>query len=65
MRKYQFPFYSDSKLLMWLRERDDMAAFEELFHRCWRSMLDTAFQRLKSKKAAQEVVQDIMSEPFY
>ncbi len=60
MRKYQLPIFTDQRLLSLLSERDDFAAFEEIYYRYWRKLLDTAFQRLKSKEAAEEVVQEVM-----
>lgn len=60
MRKYQLPIFTDQRLLSLLRERDDFSAFEEIYYRYWRKLLDTAFQRLKSKEAAEEVVQEVM-----
>ncbi|WP_114938670.1 RNA polymerase sigma-70 factor [Mucilaginibacter endophyticus] len=64
MRRYRLPFYSDLKLLSLLTEGDDVDAFEEIYHRYWRVLLDTAFQRLKSKEAAQEIVQEVMINLF-
>lgn len=64
MRKYQLPIFSDHKLLTLLRERDDIAAFEELYHRYWRKLIDIAFQRIKSKEAAEEIVQEVMISLF-
>ncbi|WP_121811277.1 RNA polymerase sigma-70 factor [Mucilaginibacter kameinonensis] len=64
MRKYQLPIFTDQRLLSLLSERDDFAAFEEIYHRYWRKLLDTAYQRLKSKEAAEEVVQEVMVSLF-
>lgn len=64
MRKYQLPIFSDRKLISLLCERDDIAAFEEIYHRYWRVLLDIAFQRIKSKAAAQEIVQEVMISLF-
>ncbi|WPU99038.1 RNA polymerase sigma-70 factor [Mucilaginibacter sp. cycad4] len=64
MRKYQLPIFTDHHLLSLLRERDDFNAFEEIYQRYWRKLLDSAFQRLKSKEAAEEVVQEVMVSLF-
>ncbi|MCJ8209221.1 RNA polymerase sigma-70 factor [Mucilaginibacter sp. RS28] len=64
MRKYQLPVFTDHMLLGYMRDRDDHAAFEEIYHRYWKQLLDTAFQRIKSKEAAEEIVQEVLLSLF-
>ena len=54
---------TDSELLALVRG-GDRAAFAQLYRRYWDTLLDTAFQRLKSVEAAEEVVQDVFVSFF-
>ncbi|SDL10777.1 RNA polymerase sigma-70 factor, ECF subfamily [Pedobacter sp. ok626] len=56
--------WSDENLLMLVRDKDDRNAFAELYRRHWRSLLDSAYQRLKSVESAEEIVQDIFVSLF-
>lgn len=60
MRKYRLSFFTDQKLLSHFVEWDDIEAFEEIYNRYWRKLLDIAFQRVHSKEIAQEIVQEVM-----
>lgn len=59
MRKYQLPFFTDKKLLSLLATRDDDDAFTEIYHRYWKMLLDTAYQRIRSREASEEIVQEV------
>ncbi len=50
--------YSDEQLLILLRE-GQYHAFTEIFNRYWKLLLDVAYRRLKTKEAAEEVVQEV------
>jgi len=64
MRKYQLPIFTDKKLLSFLRVRDDYDAFTEIYSRYWDLLLNTAYQRLKSREAAEEIVQEVFVTLF-
>lgn len=64
MRKYQLPIFTDKKLLSLLRIRDDYDAFTEIYSRYWEVLLNTAYQRLKSREAAEEIVQEVFVTLF-
>lgn len=49
---------NDHELTELLRKGDHLA-FNEIYKRYWRSSINAAFQRLKSKEDAEEVVQDV------
>jgi len=49
---------SDQELTEYLRDGDHLA-FNEIYKRYWRTSINAAFQRLKSKEDAEEVVQDV------
>lgn len=53
-----YPTYSDEQLIELLR-LGDQVAFTEIFNRYWGDLLDIAYQRLKSREASEEVVQEI------
>jgi RNA polymerase sigma-70 factor (family 1) len=50
----------DDKLLE-LFELDDIAAFEEIYNRYWLKLYAAAYNRLKEREAAQEIVQDFFT----
>jgi RNA polymerase sigma-70 factor (ECF subfamily) len=50
----------DEKLLE-LFEQDDIAAFEEIYNKYWLKLYSAAYNRLKEREAAQEVVQDFFT----
>ncbi|UOE50841.1 RNA polymerase sigma-70 factor [Mucilaginibacter sp. SMC90] len=64
MRKYQLPIFTDKKLLSLLAIRDDYEAFTELYFRYWKILLDTAYQRIKSREASEEIVQEVFLNLF-
>lgn len=64
MRPYKASKYSDEILLELVNSRDDRAAFTEIYHRYWQILLDAAYQRLKSREASEEVVQEIFVNFF-
>ena len=51
---------SDDELLE-LFERDDIAAFEEIYNRYWLKLYAAAYKRLKDGEAAKELVQDFFT----
>ncbi|MDD4191927.1 MAG: RNA polymerase sigma-70 factor [Mangrovibacterium sp.] len=57
MKKYAS--YGDAELIRYLREKEDQAAYEELYHRYWKKLLVQALIKLKSEVEAEEVVQDV------
>jgi RNA polymerase sigma-70 factor (family 1) len=64
MRKYQLPIFTDKKLLSLLKMRDDYDAFTEIYSRYWDVLLNTAYQRLKSREASEEIVQEVFVTLF-
>lgn len=52
--------YSDEQLLKLLKD-DDERAFKSLYGRYWPKLFETAYKRLKSNEAAEEIVQDIFT----
>ncbi len=56
----KFESYSDETLLKLLAE-DDMRAFEEIYHRYWPQLYSLGFKGVKTREAAEELVQDIFS----
>lgn len=64
MRKYQLPIFTDKKLLSLLKTRDDYDAFTEIYSRYWDVLLNTAYQRLKSREASEEIVQEVFVTLF-
>lgn len=64
MRPYQSASWTDEMLMDLIQREDNRAAFAELYERYWESLVDTAYQRLKSAEAAKEVVQDIFISLF-
>lgn len=53
-----FTLYSEEELLNMLREGQH-EAFEELYNRYWRSLLNHAIATLQSQSEGEEIVQDI------
>jgi RNA polymerase sigma-70 factor (family 1) len=64
MRKYQLPLFTDTKLLFLLQSRDDYEAFTEIYHRYWKILLNTAYQRLRTPEACEEIVQEVFLALF-
>lgn len=64
MRPYRAPNYLDEILLDLVRYHDDRAAFEEIYYRYWQTLLDAAYQRLKSREAAEEIVQEVFIDLY-
>ena len=54
----EYKSLNDHELTELLRNGDHLA-FNEIYKRYWRSSINAAFQRLKSKEDAEEVVQDV------
>ncbi|WP_276366517.1 RNA polymerase sigma-70 factor [Chryseolinea sp. H1M3-3] len=52
--------YSD-ELLLKLLKNNEMAAFEEIYHRYWPKLYSMGYKRLKVREATEELVQDIFS----
>ncbi|MEP6750644.1 MAG: sigma-70 family RNA polymerase sigma factor [Bacteroidota bacterium] len=49
--------YQDNELLKMIRQ-DSAAAFSEIYDRYWSSLYGIAYKRLRSKEAAEEIVQE-------
>ncbi|MES2458224.1 MAG: RNA polymerase sigma-70 factor [Bacteroidota bacterium] len=50
--------YSEEQLIAFLRSGDH-AAFTEIYNRYWEKLADAAYQRLRSREEAEEVVQEV------
>jgi len=55
-----FDKFSDEKLSKLLFE-GDAGAFEEIFNRYWLKLYGAAFKRVKSREAAEEIIQDLFT----
>lgn len=55
-----YPLYEEQQLLADLR-KGDHAAFTSIYDRYWRRLYGLAYTRLKSKHAAEDVVQEVLS----
>lgn len=64
MRPYKAPRYTDEILLDLVKNHDDQVAFEEIYYRYWQILLDGAYQRLKSREASEEIVQEVFLDFF-
>ncbi|NOW96044.1 RNA polymerase sigma-70 factor [Mucilaginibacter sp. SG564] len=64
MRKYQLSIFTDKKLLALLAARDDYDAFTEIYFRYWKILLDAAYQRIRSREASEEIVQEVFLSLF-
>jgi RNA polymerase sigma-70 factor (family 1) len=60
MQPKKFESCSDEMLLQSIL-KDDMNAFEEIYHRYWPRLYSMGYKRLKMREAAEELVQDIFS----
>jgi RNA polymerase sigma-70 factor (ECF subfamily) len=52
--------FSDEVLLELLKD-DDRKAFECLYRKYWSRLYDTAYKRLKSREAVEEIIQDLFT----
>ena len=52
----------DEKGLLRLVAQGDMSAFEELYHRYWQSLFNSAYKRLKNIDQSKDVVQDVFTD---
>ncbi|MET6999861.1 RNA polymerase sigma factor [Chitinophaga defluvii] len=52
---------SDQELLQLIRN-DQIAAFEELYHRYWESMYNAAYKRLRNREQCKDLLQDIFAD---
>lgn len=55
-----FSTYPDETLVQ-LVQADNEQAFNQIYHRYWRKLYALAFQRLRSKQAAEDVVQEVLA----
>ncbi len=55
--------YSDLELFGFI-QKDDVAAFEALYHRYWRLLTDTVYKRLQSRQKAEDLVQDLFIDLY-
>lgn len=53
--------YGDKELLR-LVSQDNMAAFEEVYHRYWQSLFNAANKRLKNTEQCKDILQDIFAD---
>jgi len=53
-----YPSYTDAKLLSLLK-KDDIQAFEEIYHRYWKLLLSIALHKLNDLSEAEEIIQDV------
>lgn len=58
-----YSILDDQQLIDYLKEGNHFA-FNEIYKRFWRMSINTAFQRLKSKEMAEEVVQEVFVSLF-
>lgn len=58
-----YSILDDQQLIDYLKEGNHLA-FNEIYKRFWRISINTAFQRLKSKEMAEEVVQEVFVSLF-
>ncbi len=56
--------WTDEQLLALVRRDDDLDAFSTLYRRYWKPLIDAAYQRLKTKEAAEEAVQAVFVNFF-
>lgn len=54
------PPYPDEELVRQL-QTDNELAFNQIYHRYWRKLYALAYQRLRSKQAAEDVVQEVLA----
>lgn len=64
MYPYRSATFTDERLLELIQNEDNRVAFEEIYHRYWQLLVDTAYRRLKSIEAAEEITQDIFVSLF-
>ncbi len=64
MGKYTSADWTDDILLDLIRLEDDRAAFAEIYNRYWDKLINSAYQRLKSRESAEELVQDFFVSFF-
>lgn len=50
--------------LFGLIKKEDLTAFEELYHRYWAVLTDSVYKRLQSKQKAEDLVQDLFIDVF-
>lgn len=53
--------YTDEDLLL-LLEKNDVQAFEEIYHRYWKLMVSIAMNKLNDLQDTEEVVQDVFTD---
>jgi RNA polymerase sigma-70 factor (family 1) len=58
MRNPIYNTLTDKELLKYIAQNDHLA-FEQLFNRYWTSLFDTAYNVLKSKDLAEDIVQEV------
>jgi RNA polymerase sigma-70 factor (ECF subfamily) len=51
---------NDQELLLLLKESNE-GAYNEIFNRYWKKLYAVAYNRLRSKQASEDVVQDVLS----
>lgn len=57
---YPFSTYPDDELIR-LLQADNEQAFNQIYHRYWRKLYAMAYQRLRSKQSAEDVVQEVLA----
>ncbi|MEC5146441.1 sigma-70 family RNA polymerase sigma factor [Chitinophaga sp. 212800010-3] len=56
-----YSLYDDDDLVMAMRERADMRAFEEIYKRFWFPLYSAAVKRTASREEAEELIQTIFT----
>lgn len=56
----KFKAYTDEKLLELLQE-GNISAFDEVYHRHWKSLYSGCYKRIQSRETAEEIVQDLFA----
>lgn len=64
MARYASPYWTDEMLLDLIQQKDDRAAFAELYNRYWKTLINMAGKRRLSIEAAEEIVQDVFVDFF-
>jgi RNA polymerase sigma-70 factor (family 1) len=64
MGKYSSEDWTDNILLDLISTEDDYAAFTELYHRYWNTLMTAAGKRIASMEIAEELVQDVFLSFF-
>src|SRR4051794_18127370 len=56
----EYSYYADDELVQ-LMGKDDHNAFTEIYNRYWKRLYVLAYDRLRSRELAEDVVQDVLT----